>query len=35
MPRIIDVVEFTDETGREMVHRIPEYGAGDFALARR
>ncbi len=32
MPRIIDVVEFTDESGREMVHRIPENGSGDFRL---
>jgi excisionase family DNA binding protein len=32
MPRIIDVVEYTDETGREMVHRIPERGAGDFRM---
>jgi len=32
MPRIIDVVEFTDETAREMVHRIPEQGAGDFRI---
>jgi excisionase family DNA binding protein len=30
MPRIIDVVEFIDESGREIVHRIPERGSGDF-----
>ncbi|HZY40560.1 MAG TPA: SPFH domain-containing protein, partial [Anaerolineae bacterium] len=30
MPRIIDVVEYIDETGREIVHRIPERGSGDF-----
>ncbi len=30
MPRIIDVVEFVDETGKEMIHRIPERGSGDF-----
>ena len=30
MPRVIDVVEFIDETGNEMVHRIPERGSGDF-----
>lgn len=30
MPRIIDVVEFMDETGNEIVHRIPERGSGDF-----
>ena len=32
MPRIIDVVEFSDESGREMVHRIPEQGSGDFRI---
>jgi len=32
MPRIIDVVEYADESGREMVHRIPESGAGDFRI---
>jgi excisionase family DNA binding protein len=30
MPRIIDVVEFVDEAGNEMIHRIPERGSGDF-----
>ena len=30
MPRIIDVVEFVDETGNEIVRRIPERGSGDF-----
>lgn len=30
MPRIIDVVEFVDESGKEMIHRIPERGSGDF-----
>lgn len=30
MPRIIDVLEFTDHTGEEIVHREPEYGPGDF-----
>jgi membrane protease subunit (stomatin/prohibitin family) len=30
MPRIIDVIEFPDETGRELVKRLPEYGPGDF-----
>jgi excisionase family DNA binding protein len=30
MARIIDVVEFVDETGNEIVHRIPERGSGDF-----
>jgi membrane protease subunit (stomatin/prohibitin family) len=30
MPRIIDVVEFLDQTGREIVHREPPHGPGDF-----
>ncbi len=30
MARIFDVVEFVDEAGTEMVHRIPERGSGDF-----
>lgn len=30
MPRIIDVVEFLDQTGDEIVHREPEWGPGDF-----
>jgi excisionase family DNA binding protein len=32
MPRIIDVVQFLDETGNEIVHREPEGGPGDFRL---
>lgn len=32
MPRIIDVVEFLDETGQEIIHREPEGGPGDFRL---
>lgn len=32
MPRIIDVVQFLDETGREIVHREPQDGPGDFRL---
>ena len=32
MARIFDVIEFFDETGRQMVHRIPEHGSGDFRL---
>ncbi|HZQ08927.1 MAG TPA: SPFH domain-containing protein [Anaerolineae bacterium] len=32
MPRIIDVVQFLDETGREIVHREPPDGPGDFRL---
>lgn len=30
MARIFDVVEFVDEAGTEMVHRVPERGSGDF-----
>ena len=32
MPRIIDVVEFLDNSGREIVHREPQGGPGDFRL---
>jgi len=32
MPRIFDVIEYFDATGREMVHRIPEQGSGDFRI---
>jgi len=32
MARIFDVIEFFDETGRRMVHRLPEHGSGDFRL---
>lgn len=32
MPRIIDVVQFLDETGQEIVHREPEGGPGDFRI---
>ena len=32
MPRIIDVVQFLDESGTEIVHREPEDGPGDFRL---
>lgn len=32
MPRIIDVVQFLDETGTEIVHREPEGGPGDLRL---
>ena len=32
MARIIDVIEFLDETGREIVHREPEGGPGDIRL---
>jgi membrane protease subunit (stomatin/prohibitin family) len=29
---IIDLIEFPDESGQEMVHRVPEYGSGEFVL---
>jgi membrane protease subunit (stomatin/prohibitin family) len=32
MPRIIDVVQFLDQVGNEIVHREPEDGPGDFRL---
>ena len=32
MARIFDIIEFFDETGRQMVHRLPEHGSGDFRL---
>lgn len=32
MARIFDVVEYMDPSGREMVHRIPEQGSGDFRI---
>ena len=32
MARIFDIVEFVDETGAEMVHRVPERGSGDFRI---
>ncbi len=32
MPRFIDVIEFMDESGQEMVHRIPDRGPGDFRM---
>ncbi|MBI3914737.1 MAG: SPFH domain-containing protein [Chloroflexi bacterium] len=32
MPRIIDVVQFLDDTGNEIVHREPQDGPGDFRL---
>ncbi len=32
MPRIFDVIEYLDPSGRELVHRIPEAGSGDFRL---
>jgi membrane protease subunit (stomatin/prohibitin family) len=32
MPRIIDVVEWPDESGGEILHREPQGGPGDFRL---
>jgi membrane protease subunit (stomatin/prohibitin family) len=32
MPRIFDVIEYLDPSGREIVHRIPAQGSGDFRL---
>jgi len=32
MARVFDIVEFMDEGGTEMVHRIPERGSGDFRI---
>lgn len=32
MPRIIDVVEFLDDTGQTIVHREPPDGPGDFRI---
>ena len=32
MPRILDVIEFPDPTGKEIVRRVPEQGAGDFRI---
>jgi membrane protease subunit (stomatin/prohibitin family) len=27
---MFDVIEFLDPTGKELVHRVPQYGSGDF-----
>jgi len=32
MRGVLDVIEYVDPSGREMVHRIPERGSGDFRL---
>ena len=32
MARIFDVIEWFDPSGRELVHRLPEWGSGDFRL---
>src|SRR5438874_13559914 len=28
---MFDVIEFLDPTGKELVHRVPQYGSGDFS----
>ena len=32
MARVFDVVEYPNEMKDEIVHRIPEQGAGDFRI---
>jgi hypothetical protein len=32
MARVFDVVEYPNEMKDELVHRIPETGAGDFRI---
>lgn len=32
MARVFDIIEFVDESGREIVHRFPEQGSGDFRI---
>jgi len=32
MARILDVIQYADTAGTEIVHRIPEAGAGDFRI---
>jgi len=32
MARVFDIIEFVDESGREIVHRFPERGSGDFRI---
>ncbi len=32
MARIFDIIEFVDESGKEIVHRFPERGSGDFRI---
>lgn len=32
MPRILDVIQYADPSGKEIVHRIPETGPGDFRI---
>src|SRR5580700_10554017 len=30
MPRLLDVIEYRDDTGNELVHRVPEGGPADI-----
>ena len=32
MARVFDLIEYFDESGKEMVHRLPEHRSGDFRL---
>lgn len=32
MARILDVIQYADTSGKELVHRIPESGPGDFRI---
>lgn len=32
MARILDVIQYADSSGKDLVHRIPESGAGDFRI---
>lgn len=32
MARVFDIIQFVDESGTEIVHRIPEHGSGDFRI---
>jgi membrane protease subunit (stomatin/prohibitin family) len=32
MARVFDIIEYMDPSGRELVHRIPERGSGDFRI---
>ena len=29
---LMNLIEYVDEDGREMVHRIPERGSGEFKI---
>lgn len=32
MARVLDLIEYIDESGKEIVHRFPERGSGDFRI---